>query len=89
MSEAQKSEYLCPECAKPFDPTRGLGSYGVAGTKDGVRYEKELGVQMTCGQHTWQLPGKTVLDVIAACPVLAPEYIAMTLADQAIRRIGI
>lgn len=89
MIETQKPEYLCPECAKPFDPSHGVGVYGKGGTKDGIPYSVATGIQLTCGQHSWQLPGKTMMDVISACPVLAPEFIRMSLSDQALRSMGV
>lgn len=84
-----KKEYLCPECSKPFDPAAGLGPYGTSGMRDGVPYNEELGIRMTCGRHSWNLPGKTMMDVMKDFPVLAPGYIRMAMADQALRRIGI
>jgi hypothetical protein len=77
-----RSEYLCPQCDKPFDPTRGIGPYGVAGTENGVRYNRELGIRVVCSNsHSWELPGKTMVEVITDFPGLAPGYILTKLQD--------
>lgn len=77
-----RSEYLCPKCDMPFDPTRGIGPYGVAGTENGSRYNRELGIRVVCSSsHSWELPGKTMLEVIADFPGLAPGYILIKLQE--------
>lgn len=85
--QPQKPEYLCKECGKPFDPAAGFGPYRVSGERDGVRYNEELGIRMTCGRHSWELPGKTMVEVIADFPVMAPWYIHTKLADDALSKL--
>lgn len=85
-----KIEYLCPECKELWDPKRGMGPYGESGVKDGVPFNRELGIMMTCGNsHSWKLPGKTMLEIMADFPALAPGYIHTMLADAALRKIGL
>ena len=52
----------CPRCGTPAVI---FGGFGRGGMKDGVPFNENLGIQYSCGSHTWQvdLAGKvTVLE---------------------------
>lgn len=83
----EESELYCPECQSLFDPMV-IGEIGQMSIVEGVQVNKHLAVRLNCPKgHHWDLPGKTLLDVVGARPELAPGYIHTKLADESLSRI--